>query len=88
MLNRDRINAKISLCGQRGAPGRSAAVFVVSEPDHPDIDARVDLHPGAIAELRRVLEEFTIYEDFYRDRGFRPDLAMSQAEFVASLKAR
>ncbi len=67
-------------------PERSAAIFVVSEPDHPDIDARVDLHPEAIAELRRVLEEFKVYESFYRDRGHRPDLAMSQAEFVASLK--
>jgi hypothetical protein len=32
-----------------------------------------------------VLEEFKIYEKFYRDRGYRPDLAMSQAEFVATL---
>lgn len=66
-------------------PERSAAVYVVSEPDHPDIDARVDLHPEAIRELRRVLEEFKLYEVFYRERGDRPDLAMSQAEFVATL---
>lgn len=66
-------------------PERSAALYVVSEPDHPDIDARVDLHPEAIRELRRVLEEFKLYEVFYRERGHRPDLAMSQAEFVATL---
>ncbi len=75
--------------GQVGAEGplpeRSAAIFVASEPDHFDIDARVDLHDDAVTELRRVLEEFKIYEKFYRDRGHRPDLAMSQAEFVASL---
>ena len=75
--------------GQVGAEGhlpeRSAAVFVASEPDHFDIDARVDLHDDAVTELRRVLEEFKIYEKFYRDRGHRPDLAVSQAEFVASL---
>ncbi|WP_422030260.1 DUF1028 domain-containing protein [Reyranella sp.] len=75
--------------GQVGAEGhlteRSAAIFVSSEPDHFDIDVRVDLHDDAVTELRRVLEEFKIYEKFYRDRGFRPDLAMSQAEFVASL---
>lgn len=75
--------------GQVGNEGhlteRSAAIFVASEPDHFDIDARVDLHDDAVTELRRVLEEFKIYEKFYRDRGFRPDLAMSQAEFVASL---
>jgi len=74
--------------GDGHLPERSAAIFVVSEPDHPDIDARVDLHPEAIAELRRVLEEFKIYEVFYRDRGYRPDLAMSQAEFVATLSKR
>ena len=58
---------------------------MASEPDHFDIDVRVDLHDDAVTELRRVLEEFKIYEKFYRDRGFRPDLAMSQVEFVASL---
>jgi uncharacterized Ntn-hydrolase superfamily protein len=75
--------------GQVGSDGhlpeRSAAIFVASEPDHFDIDARVDLHDDAVTELRRVLEEFKIYEKFYRDRGHRPDLAMSQVEFVASL---
>jgi uncharacterized Ntn-hydrolase superfamily protein len=67
-------------------PERSAAIFVVSEPDHADIDARVDLHNDAVTELRRVLEEFKLYEVFYRDRGRRPDLAMPQDQFVASLK--
>jgi uncharacterized Ntn-hydrolase superfamily protein len=67
-------------------PERSAAIFVVSEPDHADIDARVDLHNDAVTELRRVLEEFKLYEVFYRDRGSRPDLAMPQDQFVASLK--
>lgn len=66
-------------------PERSAAIFVASEPDHFDIDVRVDLHDDAATELRRVLEEFKIYEAFYRDRGHRPDLAISQAEFVANL---
>jgi len=67
-------------------PERSAAIVVVSEPDHPDIDVRVDLHDDAVPELRRVLEEFKLYEGFYRDRGDRPDLAMSQDQFVATLK--
>jgi uncharacterized Ntn-hydrolase superfamily protein len=69
-------------------PERSAAICVVSEPDHPDIDARVDLHPEAVSELRRILEEFKLYEVFYRERGKRPDLAMSQGEFVATLAKR
>ena len=67
-------------------PERSAAVVVVSEPDHPDVDVRVDLHDDAVTELRRVLEEFKLYEDFYRDRGSRQDLAVSQDQFVATLE--
>ena len=69
-------------------PERSAAIFVVSEPDHADIDVRVDLHPEAVAELPRILEEFKLYEVFYRERGHRPDLAMTQDQFVATLAAR
>jgi uncharacterized Ntn-hydrolase superfamily protein len=69
-------------------PERSAALYVVSEPDHPDIDVRVDLHPDAIKEARRILEEFKLYEIFYRERGHRPDIAMSQGEFVATLAKR
>ena len=53
-----------------------------------DIDVRVDLHPEAVTELRRVLEEFKLYEGFYRDRGHRPDLAMTQDQFVATLAKR
>ena len=78
--------------GQVGAEGhlteRSAAIFVASEPDHFDIDVRVDLHDDAVTELRRVLEEFKLYEAFYRERGLRPDQAMTQDQFVATLKAR
>ncbi len=75
--------------GQVGASGhlpeRSAAIRVVADPDHPDIDVRVDLHDDAIVELRRVLEEFMLYEAFYRDRGRDSSTAMTQDEFVASL---
>ncbi|HTR86634.1 MAG TPA: DUF1028 domain-containing protein [Reyranella sp.] len=75
--------------GQDGhLPERSAAIFVASEPDHFDVDVRVDLHPEAVAELRRVLEEFKLYEVFYRERGHRPDLAMTQDQFVATLANR
>jgi uncharacterized Ntn-hydrolase superfamily protein len=78
--------------GQVGAEGhlteRSAAIFVASELNHFDIDVRVDLHAAAVTELRRVLEEFKLYEVFYRERGLRPDLAMTQSQFVAILKGR
>ena len=76
--------------GQVGAQGhlteRSAAICVVSDPDYPDIDVRVDLHDDAIVELRRVLEEFKRYEGFYRDRGRDPSTAVTQDEFVTSLE--
>ncbi|MFZ5781690.1 MAG: DUF1028 domain-containing protein [Pseudomonadota bacterium] len=76
--------------GQVGAngqlPERSAAIRVVADPDHPDIDVRVDLHDDAVVELRRVLEEFKLYEAFYRDRGRDPSTAMTQDEFVARLE--
>ena len=50
-------------------PERSAAIKVVDRLDYPDIDVRVDVHPTAVEELRRVLEEFKLYEEFYRERG-------------------
>ena len=56
--------------------------------DYPDIDVRVDVHPTAVEELRRVLEEFKLYEEFYRDRGRNPSKAIPQDVFVANLKAR
>ena len=78
--------------GQVGANGhlteRSAAIRVVADPDHPDIDVRVDLHDDAIVELRRVLEEFKRYEMFYRDRGRDPSTAITQDEFVKRLEGR
>lgn len=78
--------------GQVGANGhlteRSAAIRVVADPDHPDIDVRVDLHDDAIVELRRVLEEFKRYEVFYRDRGRDPSTAITQDQFVARLEGR
>ncbi|WP_421998571.1 DUF1028 domain-containing protein [Reyranella sp.] len=77
--------------GQVGANGhlteRSAAIRVVSDPDYPDIDVRVDLHDDAIGELRRVLVEFKRYEVFYRDRGRDPSTAITQDEFVRRLEA-
>lgn len=69
-------------------PERSAAIKVVDRLDYPDIDVRVDVHPTAVAELRRVLEEFKLYEDFYRERGRNPGKAIPQDVFVKSLEAQ
>ncbi len=77
--------------GQVGAQGhlteRSAAIRVVAVPDYSEADVRVDLHDDAVTELRRVLEEFKLYEKFYRDRGRNPREAVTQDQFVASLAA-
>jgi uncharacterized Ntn-hydrolase superfamily protein len=69
-------------------PERSAAIKVVDRLDYPDIDVRVDVHPTAVAELRRVLEEFKLYQKFYADRGRDPSHAIPQDVFVANLKAK
>jgi uncharacterized Ntn-hydrolase superfamily protein len=67
-------------------PERSAAIKVVDRLDYPDIDVRVDVHPTAVEELRRVLEEFKLYEEFYRERGRNPSKAIPQDVFVANLQ--
>jgi uncharacterized Ntn-hydrolase superfamily protein len=69
-------------------PERSAAIKVVDRLDYPEVDVRVDVHPVAVAELRRILEEFKLYEDFYRERGRNPSKAIPQDVFVANLKRR
>ena len=69
-------------------PERSAALKVVDRRDFPDVDVRVDVHPTAVAELRRVLEEFKLYEEFYRGRDTDPSKAIPQDVFVKELDAR
>ncbi len=67
-------------------PERSAAIKVVDRLDFPDIDVRVDVHPTAVAELRRVLEEFKLYQEFYRGRDTDPAKAIPQDVFAANLE--
>jgi len=69
-------------------PERSAAIKVVDRLDYPEVDVRVDVHPTAVAELRRVLEEFKLYEAFYRGRGKDPGKAIPQDEFAKQLEAQ
>ena len=66
-------------------PERSAAIKVVDRLDYPEVDVRVDVHPTAVEELRRVLEEFKIYEAFYRLRARDPSKAIPQDVFAANL---
>jgi uncharacterized Ntn-hydrolase superfamily protein len=69
-------------------PERSAAIKVVDRRDFPDVDVRVDVHSAAVAELRRVLEEFKLYEEFYRGRDTDPSQAIPQDVFVAQLRVK
>jgi uncharacterized Ntn-hydrolase superfamily protein len=69
-------------------PERSAAIKVVDRCDYPDVDVRVDVHPTAVAELRRVLEEFKLYEAFYRGRDTDPGKAIPQDVFVKELETK
>jgi len=49
---------------------------------------RVDLHDKTVAELRRILEEFKRYRDYYAARSANPQAALPEEEFVAGLNAR
>ncbi|HEV7822090.1 MAG TPA: hypothetical protein VGO84_12995, partial [Burkholderiales bacterium] len=69
-------------------PERSAWIRVVDRLDFPEIDVRVDLHDKTVAELRRVLEEFKRYRDYYSARCANPRDAIPEKDFVASLSAR
>jgi uncharacterized Ntn-hydrolase superfamily protein len=69
-------------------PERSAAIKIVHENPYPDVDVRVDSHPTAVEELRRVLEEYKLYESYYRDRGRSPTTAVPQEVFAASIRGR
>ena len=67
---------------------RSAAIKVVDRHEFPDVDVRVDVHETAVDELRRVLEEFKLYEAFYRGRDTDPSKAIPQDVFAKQLDAR
>jgi uncharacterized Ntn-hydrolase superfamily protein len=69
-------------------PERSAWIRVVGELDFPEIDVRVDLHDKTVAELRRVLEEFKRYRDYYSARCRNPRESIPEQEFVAGLNAQ
>ena len=69
-------------------PERSAWIRVVDRLDFPEIDVRVDLHDKTVAELRRILEEFKRYRDYYAARGANPRDSVPEEEFVAALNTK
>lgn len=70
---------------ERHKPERSAALLVHSIHPYPDIDLRVDLHPTAVEELRRLHAAYKPYEAYYRERGRHPRAALPQEAFMATL---
>lgn len=77
--------------GQHGLDGplpeRSSSLLVHAQEEHALIDLRVDSHPDAVGELRRLLEEFRPYVPFYRQRWRDPATAEPQDAFVARLSS-
>lgn len=75
--------------GQYGLDGplaeRSAHLIVHDVDEHPFLDLRVDSHPEAVLEMRRLLDEFRPYIPFYRQRWREPAQAVPQDAFVKAL---
>jgi uncharacterized Ntn-hydrolase superfamily protein len=77
--------------GQHGLDGplpeRSASLLVHDGEEHALLDLRVDSHPDAVVEMRRLLDEFKPYVPFYRQRWREPAKALPQDAFVNALGA-
>lgn len=92
-LLEDRLLAAIEAArdagGQAGRSGhlpeRSAAIVVVDREDYPELDLRVDFHPAAVDELRRLHEAYRPYHAYYRLRATAPGTGLPQEEFQADL---
>jgi uncharacterized Ntn-hydrolase superfamily protein len=68
--------------------GQRSSVLVVYDREHyPLMDLRADAHAEPVGELRRVHAMYKPYIPlYYHLRPKRPDIAPSQAEWIASLK--
>jgi uncharacterized Ntn-hydrolase superfamily protein len=78
--------------GEKGKTGglreRSAAVVVCANQDHTEWDLRVDQYDGAIAELRRVHQEYQPHAAYYIERAANPHKAVPAMEFADMLKKK
>ena len=83
------LEAGRSAGGQHGLDGplpeRSASLLMHDVDEHPTLDLRVDSHPDAVCEMRRLLDEFRPYTTFYRQRWLEPAMAAPQDAFVKAL---
>ncbi len=64
-------------------PERSAVVSVYSNHLYPDIDLRVDDHPDAVTELRRIHDRFIKANSYYEARSRDPQTAGPQDAWMA-----
>ena len=69
--------------GGRHLPERSAVVTVYGAQPLPLLDLRVDDHPDAVTEMRRIFDRFQATDDYYRDRAERPDSTPPQDRWMA-----
>jgi uncharacterized Ntn-hydrolase superfamily protein len=68
-------------------PERSAWLRVVDRQDYPEIDLRVDFHADTVAEMRRLLDRFKVYRDYYGERCRNPRDALAEEDYVPELAA-
>jgi uncharacterized Ntn-hydrolase superfamily protein len=64
-------------------PERSAVVLVYGSETFPVMDLRVDDHPDAVTELRRIFDRFSLADPYYRDRANRPSSTPPQDRWMA-----
>ena len=75
------------LSGRDGRlPARSAALVSWHLRDFNEIDLRVDLHPDAVAELRRLYDDTKPTLAYYDERGRSPHNAESPIAFAERLR--
>ncbi|MCW5604681.1 MAG: DUF1028 domain-containing protein, partial [Burkholderiales bacterium] len=75
------------LVGKKGTlPERSVVLIVFGKRDFSDVDLRVDMHDGAIAELRRLYTDYKPHAAYYLQRALSPRNAIPSMEFADMLK--
>lgn len=74
--------------GNGHLPERSSSLLIHHRDEQPELDLRVDSHPHAVEEMRRIYEEYSDYLPLYRMRAEHPPSAPPQEKFVAELAAR
>jgi uncharacterized Ntn-hydrolase superfamily protein len=67
---------------------RSVALIVWGKRDYSDIDLRVDMRDGAIAELRRIYIDYMPTAEYYEARARHPRNAVPSMEFADMLKMK